>query len=151
MRRRTIEGLTGGDHRHGGEEGEKHSRNVAPECQKSIKKCNVRPNKPLALICKAWHYTFMEIESIRHKGLKRLFTRGDTRVMEAARLTDMLVFIANAPALADLETPPNFGFHALTGDRKGTYAMTVTRNWRLTFTASGDVIADLDLEDYHGS
>ena len=41
-------------------------------------------------------------------------------------------------------------FHALTGDRKGTYAMTVTRNWRLTFTQVDDkTIADLNLEDYH--
>ncbi|MBA4764131.1 MAG: type II toxin-antitoxin system RelE/ParE family toxin [Erythrobacter sp.] len=93
----------------------------------------------------------MEIESIRHKGLKRLATKGDRRVMEADRLMDMLSFIVAAASIDDLQTPPNFGFHALTGDRSGTYAMTVTRNWRMTFTlAGGGTIADLDLEDYHG-
>ena len=52
---------------------------------------------------------------------------------------------------AFLATPPNFGFHALTGDRKGTYAMTLTKNWRMTFTKVDDqTIGDLDLEDYHG-
>ena len=50
----------------------------------------------------------------------------------------------------ELAKPPTFGFHALTGDRKGTYAMTVTKNWRLTFTKVDErTVADLDLEDYH--
>ena len=93
----------------------------------------------------------MIIDDIRHKALKRLVTKGDRRVMEPDRLTDMIAYINAAVAFADLATPPNFGFHALTGDRKGTYAMTVTKNWRLTFTKVDDqTIADLDLEDYHG-
>lgn len=63
----------------------------------------------------------------------------------------MLAFIDAAPAFEALQTPPNFGLHGLTGDRKGAYAMTVTRNWRLTFTKVDDeTIANLDLEDYHG-
>ena len=93
----------------------------------------------------------MIIDDIRHKALKRLVTKGDRRLMESARLTDMIAYIHAAVAFADLATPPNFGFHALTGDRKGTYAMTVTKNWRLTFTKVDDqTIGDLDLEDYHG-
>jgi proteic killer suppression protein len=92
----------------------------------------------------------MQIESIKHKGLKRLATKGDTRVMEAQRLTDMLAFIDAAVVFDHLSIPPNFGFHALTGDRAGEYAMTVTKNWRLTFTKVDDqTISNLDLEDYH--
>ena len=92
----------------------------------------------------------MQIESIRHKALRRLATKGDRRIMEADRLTDMLAFIDAASAFDDLSTPPNFGFHALTGDRAGSFAMTVTKNWRLTFTKIDEVtIAELDLEDYH--
>jgi len=53
-------------------------------------------------------------------------------------------------AFDHLSIPPNFGFHELTGNRAGTYAMVVTKNWRLTFTKVDDqTIADLDLEDYH--
>ena len=41
--------------------------------------------------------------------------------------------------------------HALTGDRKGTWSLSVTRNRRLTFRV--DVtereIYDVNLEDYH--
>jgi toxin HigB-1 len=92
----------------------------------------------------------MQIESIRHKGLKRLATKGDPRVMEAVRLVDMLAFINAAVTFDHLSIPPNFGFHAMTGDRAGAYAMTVTKNWRLTFTKVDDqTIADLNLEDYH--
>jgi toxin HigB-1 len=41
--------------------------------------------------------------------------------------------------------------HTLTGDRKGTWSLSVTRNRRLTFridTAEQE-ICDLNLEDYH--
>ena len=92
----------------------------------------------------------MQIDSIRHKALRRLAIKGDRRTLEPDRLIDMLAFIDAAAAFEDLSTPPNFGFHPLTGDRAGSFAMTVTKNWRLTFTKVSDqVIADLDLEDYH--
>jgi len=41
--------------------------------------------------------------------------------------------------------------HTLTGDRKGTWSLTVTRNRRLTFRihATDLEICDLNLEDYH--
>ncbi len=44
---------------------------------------------------------------------------------------------------------PGYKFHPLTGDRKGTYAMTVTANWRITFRFGGADAIDVDLEDYH--
>jgi len=93
----------------------------------------------------------MEIANIRHKALRKLVEQGTTKGMiEAARVTDMVAFLVSAGSVDELATPPNFGFHALTGDRKGTFAMTVTRNWRLTFTLADETtIADLDLEDYH--
>ncbi|WP_439546623.1 type II toxin-antitoxin system RelE/ParE family toxin [Sandarakinorhabdus sp.] len=93
----------------------------------------------------------MDIDSIRHKALRRLVETGNAKgVIEPERVIDMIAFIAAASKLAELATPPNFGFHALTGDRKGRYAMTVTRNWRMTFTVLDDSsIAELDLEDYH--
>ena len=92
----------------------------------------------------------MQIESIRHKALRRLATKGDRRVMEADRLVDMLAFINAATEFDDLSTPPNFGLHPLAGDRAGSFAMTVTKNWRITFVKIDDqTIADLDLEDYH--
>lgn len=93
----------------------------------------------------------MEIESIRHRGLRRLFLDGNAKgLIEPQRLRDMLTFLVIAPDMSGLAVPPNYGFHALTGDRKGAFAMTVTRNWRLTFVQLDDrTIGELDLEDYH--
>lgn len=93
----------------------------------------------------------MEIESIAHKGLRRLYLENRTKgIIEPGRLLDMLTFIRIAKDFAVLGQPPNYGFHALTGDRKGSYAMTLTRNWRLTFVKLDDhAIGELDLEDYH--
>jgi proteic killer suppression protein len=93
----------------------------------------------------------VEIESIRHKALRRFAESGNAKgILQPERLRDMLTFIARAGGLDDLVAPPNFGFHALKGDRAGTFAMTVTRNYRLTFVMVDDrTIADLDLEDYH--
>jgi len=92
----------------------------------------------------------MEIESIAHKALRRFAETGNAKgVIEADRVRNMLAYIVAAGHFAELEAPPNFGFHALTGDRKGRYAMTVTPNWRLTFTKVDEqTIAYLDLVDY---
>lgn len=93
----------------------------------------------------------MEIESIAHKALRRFAETGNPKgVMEIERVRNMLAYIAAAGSFEELGIPPNFGFHPLTGNRKGRYAMTVSRNWRLTFTKVDEqTIADLDLEDYH--
>ena len=64
----------------------------------------------------------------------------------------MLFFIDGAESIEELATPPNYGLHELTGDRKGTWSMTVTRNWRLTFQIAEDgSLVEMDLEDYHGT
>lgn len=40
--------------------------------------------------------------------------------------------------------------HPLTGNRKGTWALSVTGNWRLTFWIDEqNRLRDLNLEDYH--
>ncbi len=96
----------------------------------------------------------MEIESIRHKGLRRLFETGNAKglVGDAGRLRKMLAFIDAAEGLEELGAPPNFGLHELSGDRSGTWSMTVTKNWRLTFGVDAEgALIDMDLEDYHGS
>lgn len=93
----------------------------------------------------------MEIDSIRHKALRRFVETGKPKgVIEPARVARMIEFLDLAQSFEELLDPPNFGFHALSGDREGTFALTVTRNWRLTFTKVDEhTLADLDLEDYH--
>lgn len=96
----------------------------------------------------------MQIDSIVHKGLRRFFETGSTKgvVGDTARIPRMLAFIDAAGSLDELAVPPNYGLHRLTGDRAGTWVMTVTRNWRITFRINADgALIDMDLEDYHGA
>lgn len=96
----------------------------------------------------------MEVQSIRHKGLRRFFETGIAKglVGDVGRLRKMLAYIDAVESLDELRIPPNYGLHELTGDRKGQWAMTVTRNWRLTFRLNAEgALEDMDLEDYHGT
>lgn len=96
----------------------------------------------------------MKVESIGHKGLRRFFETGNPKglVGDTGRLRKMLAFIDATGSLEELATPPNYGLHQLTGDRKGTWSMTVTKNWRLTFRLNEEgALIDMELEDYHGS
>jgi toxin HigB-1 len=96
----------------------------------------------------------METESISHKALKRFFLTGNSKGLagDIERLRAMIAFIAATASLDELARPPNYGLHRLTGNRAGTWSMTVTRSWRLTFTvAQTGAVADLNLEDYHGA
>jgi toxin HigB-1 len=93
----------------------------------------------------------MEIRSISDKALRRFVETGNAKGMiEPRRIANMVQFIIDSGSFDELAIPPNFGFHPLTGNRSGIFAMTVTRNWRLTFTKVDEqTIAGLDLEDYH--
>jgi proteic killer suppression protein len=95
----------------------------------------------------------MQIESIRHKALRRFAETGSTKGLPSGsvdRLRRMLVYIDAIGSAEELRVPPNFGAHQLTGDRNGEWSLTVTRNWRMTFRVNeAGAIEDMDLEDYH--
>jgi proteic killer suppression protein len=44
---------------------------------------------------------------------------------------------------------PGLRLHPLKGERKGTWAVGVSGNWRVTFAFSGPDVVDVDYEDYH--
>jgi proteic killer suppression protein len=95
----------------------------------------------------------MQIESIRHKALRRFAETGSAKGLPAGsvdRLRRMFAYIDALERAEELRVPPNFGAHQLTGDRKGEWALTVTKNWRMTFCVNAaGVIEDMNLEDYH--
>ena len=95
----------------------------------------------------------MEIESIRHKALRNFAETGKTKGLPGNltdRLRNMLAYLVAIEAAAELQVPPNYGAHQLTGDRSGIWSLTVTKNWRMTFRINDALaIEDMDLEDYH--
>ncbi|HLL31565.1 MAG TPA: type II toxin-antitoxin system RelE/ParE family toxin [Allosphingosinicella sp.] len=95
----------------------------------------------------------MEIESVRHKALRRFIESGKPKGLNAnvaGRLRNMIAYLAAIDSVDELRIPPNWGAHELSGDRAGSWSLTVTKNWRMTFRLTDEgALADLDLEDYH--
>ena len=97
------------------------------------------------------YITAKMIRDIRHRGLLRFFAKGDHRGIPAAhapRIERMLDRLDAAVTPQDMDVP-GYRFHALKGDRKGEYAVTVSGNWRITFAFDGKDAINVDLEDYH--
>jgi len=67
------------------------------------------------------------------------------------KLNNMLGFLQDMESLDELKALPMWKVHQMKGDRKGTWSLSVTRNWRLTFRYDPEEneIYDLDFEDYH--
>ncbi len=90
-------------------------------------------------------------QSIRHKELGKFVETGKAKgLLEAHRIRSMIAYIVAIEDVEELRIPPNYGAHLLSGDRRGTWSLTITKNWRMTFRLDDEGrIIELDLEDYH--
>ena len=91
------------------------------------------------------------IQSIRHKGLKRLYEDDDQRGVTAEhadKLRDILARLDAATSAANMDLP-GFRLHRLKGDMKGFWAVTVRANWRVIFRFDDHGPFDVDYLDYH--
>jgi toxin HigB-1 len=94
----------------------------------------------------------MIITSVRHRGLLRLIEDDDSRELRndlVRRLRNILAVLIAANDMAEVSGPPGWRVHQLKGGRAGTWSISVSGNWRLTFDLEDGVICNLDLEDYH--
>jgi proteic killer suppression protein len=96
----------------------------------------------------------MKIRNVRHKGLRRLFEDGRAAGLPARsidKIVNILAFLQDMESPDELASIPTWNAHQLTGDRKGTWSLSVSRNWRITFRIDDAEtgIVDLDYEDYH--
>lgn len=92
------------------------------------------------------------IISFRHKGLEKFFLNGSARgipTVVAPKLRLQLAVLNTATGLRDLQVPMGWKLHALKGELKGFYAITVTGNWRVVFRFVGQDVELVDLLDYH--
>lgn len=65
------------------------------------------------------------------------------------RIRNVLAFLVMTASVESLKGPPGWRIHQLVGDRAGTWSISVSGNWRITFTVEDGDITDLNLEDYH--
>lgn len=94
----------------------------------------------------------MRVRNIAHRGLRRLYEDNSSKGVSADtvdKLRKMLTFLDAMENPEELRALPLWKAHVLTGDRKGTWSLHVTRNRRLTFRIEDDEIIDLNVEDYH--
>jgi toxin HigB-1 len=91
------------------------------------------------------------IESFKHKGLKRLYERGDQSKINANHLSKVKRILAqlDAAETVDHMDLPGYGLHPLHGDLQGFYAVSVSGNWRIVFKFEVGKASDIDLVDYH--
>jgi proteic killer suppression protein len=96
----------------------------------------------------------VEIRNFTHKGLARLYSEDSAKGVPpdtADKLRKMLAFLDDMEGPEELRALPAWKVHTLTGDRRGVWSLTVTRNRRLTFrfNAGQREILDVNLEDCH--
>jgi toxin HigB-1 len=96
----------------------------------------------------------MKIRNVLHKGLRRFIENDDRSGIQAVvaeKLRRMISFLQDMEKEDELNAVPSWKAHKLAGDRRGTWSLSVTKNWRLTFRIDQKEIEiiDLDYEDYH--
>ena len=89
-----------------------------------------------------------------HKGLRRFIKDDDASGLQPAvvpKLRRMISFLQDMAREDELRSIASWKAHQLTGDRKGEWSLSVTRNWRLTFRIDQTEIEiiNLDHEDYY--
>ena len=91
------------------------------------------------------------IRSFRHRGLKRLFERGETKGVRqdhVPKLRRILGLLNRARNPADMDLP-GFRLHPLKGELRGFYAVDVSGNCRVIFRFEDGDACDVDYDDYH--
>jgi toxin HigB-1 len=78
----------------------------------------------------------MQVHSVHHKGLKRLLKDDDDRGIRCdlvGRVRNVLTVLIAAEDMDGVRGPPGWRIHPLSGDRAGTWSISVSGNWRITF------------------
>jgi toxin HigB-1 len=91
------------------------------------------------------------IRGFKYKGLARFFETGSKSSVKpehAERLRLILARLSAATSPKDMALP-GLKLHQLKGERKGTWAVRVSGNWRITFRFVAKDAEDVDYEDYH--
>ena len=91
------------------------------------------------------------IRGFRHRGLKRLYERGDpSRVGPGFvdRVALALADLDDARKPSDLDLP-GYRLHPLKGNLKGLWSISVSGNRRIVFRFDDGDAYDVDLVDYH--
>ena len=91
------------------------------------------------------------IRTFRHRGLRRLYERGDpskVRADQADRIALALADLDVADKSSDLDLP-GYRLHPLRGNLRGFWSISISANWRIIFRFMEGDAYEVDLIDYH--
>ena len=91
------------------------------------------------------------IRKFKHSGLEKYFLRGTKSGIQAKHASRIRLILGRLQASMkprDMDLP-GLELHELKGNRKGTWAVKVSGNWRITFKFDGPDAIDVDYLDYH--
>ena len=91
------------------------------------------------------------IQSIRHRGLRRLYERDDRSQVNQNHIEKIEVILADLDAARTIGhmSRPGYRLHQLSGNLKEFYAVIVSGNWRIIFRFKKGDVFDVDLVDNH--
>lgn len=91
------------------------------------------------------------IRTFRHPGIEKFFRTGSKAGIQSkheARLRIQLTTLNLASTPLDMNRD-GWNWRKLKGDLKGHWSVSVSGNWRLTFTFEGENAILVDYQDYH--
>lgn len=96
----------------------------------------------------------MKIKNVVHKGLRRFIENDDASGLPPdtiPKIRRMISYLQEIESEEELRVIPSWRAHTLSGEKKGTWSLSVTRNWRITFQITKDTteLVHLNFEDYH--
>jgi toxin HigB-1 len=91
------------------------------------------------------------IISFANRATERFAREGKSKFagMDVAKAMARLKILRAARSIDDIPPLRSIGLHALTGDRKGQWAMAINGPWRLVFRFRDGNAEDVEIVDYH--
>lgn len=92
------------------------------------------------------------IKTFADSDTRLLFEDGESKKLPAnliRRALRKLEYIDNAEDILDFRLPPGNRLHALKGDRKGQFAISINDQWCICFRFETEGVYDVEICDYH--
>ncbi len=91
------------------------------------------------------------IISIRHKGLRLFYEKGDASKLPKQQLTKIRLILTRLEAASgpQIMQVPGYHLHPLSGEWRGFWSVRVDKNYRIVFRFEGENVYDVDYLDYH--
>ena len=92
------------------------------------------------------------IKTFADRRTQQLYTDGKSNRFPPdirRRAMRKLEYVDLATRVEDLRVPPGNRLHALSGDRKGQFSISINDQWRICFRFEGGNAFDVEICDYH--